>query len=951
MLLEDTNYELRLCSNLDLRTVYETLFEARTNWYNIGLQLGLPEADLAAIKLENSMLQDCLREALAKWLRGVNQDSKPTWKRLVDALRSQSVSENQLAQFIEEKYCNVGEHQVARVNYSDYLRHLYRDFAPVRMLQWPKLPHYEFVSLAMIKREKLVRGKTDKFVELTLHGCVDDITQQKEKIDLKSIFDKIETEHEVILLEGAPGAGKTMLIWHICHEWGRNKLFTQFSIIVLATLRDPEVQKAKSITDVLALTCENRRDAEKVAARMRAWHGRNILFLLDGWDELPEEQRKSKAFLFSELIQRPEKHCLEKAAIIVTSRPVSSGDLRQSASMRIEIVGFIASNIKEYFKTCLKSEEGQAEALDKLLQILEDNPLIESICYLPLNAAIVVYLFCACDHTLPETYHELFQLLVYHCILRHIERSNLDITLSQHQRPSFDKFPEEISGPFEQVCKLAYLASRKNMITFSSATLCEEFGVPESLNHLGLMQTVKSLLVHGEGTTYHFLHLSLQELLAAYHISKMTPDSQLEVFSEMLNQPRFTAVFGFYAGFTKLRNKEIQDVVAEIVQTERKKSADKTLLVSLMNWLYEARDLELCHFVQGELTRDQSEKLNEGNGVLDLSHTSLKPSDALSVGYFMSTVKTESGKPFCVDLSNCRLQDHHAKFLVKGLSQGHPSTTPCIGIDLSSNSMDTMGINHVADFLKESQLIQALNLMKNKLTHSRLFEALVKNSSLIKLDISQCSLTVEAGESVTALLANNHCLQSLDISSSTISPECIADGLKQNSTLKILNMKYCNVTAEGMRQISEAIKICHLEELSVGPLLDDCMGPLTIALTTLQSLSLRGEQITNQGLHIIGEALQESTSLLKLYLQDFHCVTSEGLSKLGEQLEGNQTLEELTMINFRDSSITNGLRNFVTCFQKNRTLKILKLSENEVENIREIINKSRQPPLKLEAHT
>ena len=83
------------------------------------------------------MLQDCLREALAMWLRGVNQDSKPTWKGLVDALRSQSVSENQLAKLVEEKYCNVGEYQVARVNYSDYLRHLYQDIAPVQMLKCP----------------------------------------------------------------------------------------------------------------------------------------------------------------------------------------------------------------------------------------------------------------------------------------------------------------------------------------------------------------------------------------------------------------------------------------------------------------------------------------------------------------------------------------------------------------------------------------------------------------------------------------------------------------------------------------------------------------------------------------------------------------------------------------------------------------------------------------------
>ena len=85
VLLEDTNYELSLCSKLDLKTVFETLFEARMKWYNIGLKLGLSEADLAAIKAENSMLQDCLHEALTIWLGAVNQDSKKYWLMPLEA--------------------------------------------------------------------------------------------------------------------------------------------------------------------------------------------------------------------------------------------------------------------------------------------------------------------------------------------------------------------------------------------------------------------------------------------------------------------------------------------------------------------------------------------------------------------------------------------------------------------------------------------------------------------------------------------------------------------------------------------------------------------------------------------------------------------------------------------------------------------------------------------------
>ena len=941
----------------DLNIVLQALITADTKWHNIGRQLGLSKEELSRIGANYRLQKECLRETLSLWLSGV--DPVPTWEGLVDALKNHTVKEDQLAKFVEENYCG------AKVKYSDYLRFLYRNLAPQRMLQWPELPHYEFVTLAMIKQERVTFGKTlDKFVQSTLHGNIDDILCRKEEIDLEHMFHKDEANHKVVLIEGAPGVGKTMLVWHICREWGRNQLFTQFSIIVLATLRDFADQEVKSLTDVLSITCENPEDAQKVSSKMKACHGRGILFLLDGWDELPKEQQRNEKLFFRMLIEKPEMVSLDKAAVIVTSRPVSSGDLRKFVSLRVEIVGFTSSNIKKYFKTCLKSEEEYSKKLDKLLHILADNPLIESICYLPLNAAIVVYLFCACGYTLPSTYYELFKLLVYHCIIRYAEKSHGNL---QHQHLTFEKLPEKIRKPFEQICKLAYLATKNNVMTFSSDTL-RSFEVTEPLNHLGLMQSVKTLHVHGEGTTYHFLHLSLQELLAAYHISKMTPETrQVEVFKDLLHNPRFSAVFGFYAGFTKFKKEGIRDVVAEIVQKERK-SEEKTLLVSLMNWLYEAQDPELCDFVQGELIKDQSGKANGENGVLDLRYTSLRPSDTLSVGYFLSTVGTTVGRCCYANLSCCSIEDHHIKFLVKGLSHHQSMSKACVEMNLSMNCIRTEGLEYIADFLKESPTIKALNLGRNKLgrnklgrninklSHSnvcRLMEALTDNSSLTELDISESylELTGEVGVSLQTMLKENKSLRSLDISHSRISCDCIADGLVQNSGLKILFMKYCNITTEGMRQISEAIQQTDLEELSIGPLEDDCIDPLTNALTSLRSLRLIGSKVTDKGLQILGYALQENNSLLELSLFDFQSVTSEGLKILGEQLKKNQTLKVLGL-RLICRITTDSLKYFTMCLQQNSTLKLLALLEKHVEEVKETvrnINKRRQFPLKLES--
>jgi len=522
----------------DLKTVLKTIIDAHAKWYYIGLQLEIPAGDLDGLAANNMVARDCLRETLAFWLRRVQP--LPTWERLANALKNRTVGEWKLAKKIEDKYCSLGQHDHPgrKENYSDYLKRLYQQLEPVRILKWPTLPHYEYVTLAMIERGRMTYGKMDEFTKLTVRGKPDDIMQKKKKTELQHIFfkkgkttcqkdknthqkdkntsqkdkntsQKDKNTRQVILIEGAPGAGKTMLVWHICREWEKSKLFTQFRVVVLATLRDPTVQRAKSITDVLLLPPNQTEDAQKVASKMKACRGRGVLFLLDGWDELPEKERKSETFLFRKLIEKPKELSLDEVAIIVTSRPVSSSDLRPHVSSRIEIVGFISSRIREYFQTCLNSEEEHAGELDKLLRTVEDNPLIESICYLPLNAAIVVYLFCACDHELPSTYHELFQSLVIHCILHEKDQNVSKIRQHRQSFSSFEEFTEDIREPFKQICQLAYCATKEELVTLSSDAL-ERFGVLNS--QLGLMQAVPSLLPSGEGTIYHFLHLSIQEL-------------------------------------------------------------------------------------------------------------------------------------------------------------------------------------------------------------------------------------------------------------------------------------------------------------------------------------------------------------------------------------------------------------------------------------------------------
>ena len=85
----------------DLRNVQRILWEARTQWYNLGLELDITPDSLDSIELANSGKPDrCFRAMLTKWLR---EHQRPTWSALAEALRSPSVGLSHLAEGIQKQ--------------------------------------------------------------------------------------------------------------------------------------------------------------------------------------------------------------------------------------------------------------------------------------------------------------------------------------------------------------------------------------------------------------------------------------------------------------------------------------------------------------------------------------------------------------------------------------------------------------------------------------------------------------------------------------------------------------------------------------------------------------------------------------------------------------------------------------------------------------------------------
>ena len=82
---------------------------------------------------------------------------------------------------------------------------------------------------------------------------IETILCHKESIDLDDLFSfSQQSSGRVLLIEGAPGAGKSSLALHICHQWAQGASWlARFDVVVLAYLRDEAVQNACVLDKIL----------------------------------------------------------------------------------------------------------------------------------------------------------------------------------------------------------------------------------------------------------------------------------------------------------------------------------------------------------------------------------------------------------------------------------------------------------------------------------------------------------------------------------------------------------------------------------------------------------------------------------------------------------------------------------------------------------------------------
>uniref|UniRef100_A0A3P8TPN9 B30.2/SPRY domain-containing protein n=1 Tax=Amphiprion percula TaxID=161767 RepID=A0A3P8TPN9_AMPPE len=596
-----------------------------------------------------------------------------------------------------------------------------------------------------------------------------------------------------VMTKGVAGIGKTVLTQKFTLVWAEDKTNQDIYFTFPFTFRELNVLKEKKYSLVELV---HRCFTETKEAGICNFQHFQVVFIFDGLDEcrLPLDfhnneiltdvtESTSVDVLLTNLIRGK---LLPSARLWITTRPAAANQIPpECVDMVTEIRGFTDPQKEEYFRKRFRDEE-QASSI---ISHIKTSRSLHIMCHIPvfcwITATVLEELLKSREGgDLPKTLTEMFiHFLVVQTKVKNVKYDGGSET-DPHWSPDSRKMIESLG-------KLAFEQLQKGNLIFYESDLAEcGIDIREASVYSGVFtQIFKEERGLYQDKVFCFVHLSVQEFLAALHVHQTFINSGVNLMEEQTTS----------CSFGILKNK----------------SSLKHLYQTAVDQALQSPNGHLDLFLRFLLGLSLQTNQNLLRGLLTQTGSSSKTKQK-TVQYIKKKLNENLSAERSINLFHC-LNELNDRSLVEEIQQSLRSGR------LSTDKLSPAQWSALVFILLSSEEhLDVFDLKK----YSASEEALLRMLPVIKVSskalLSSCNLSERSCEALSSVLSSqSSSLRDLDLSNNDLQDsgvKLLSAGLKSpHCELETLSLSGCLVSEEGCSSLVSALSFnpSHLGELDL----------------------------------------------------------------------------------------------------------------------------------------